>query len=296
MIIVNIMGGLGNQMFQYACGLGLGQATGQEIRFKIDSLGREQLDRPFELSRVFGLDVPIATEAELAKVIGWWRSPDWMRKLLAKQPLKILNGPRFISESNFAFVSDLTARSLHGAYLHGYWQSEAYFGAVSAVLRKAYQFVGNAGAANTAVIDRMKAAPSIGIHVRRGDYVRNPKAASMHGLVPPEHYIRAVAELRRTMPDARVFAFSDDPEWVQGFVGKNFENAECVTHNTGEDNFRDMQLMTNCDALVIANSSFSWWAAWLNDNSQKVIVAPKRWFQDPRLDTSMLIPGDWTRR
>jgi len=296
MIIVNVMGGLGNQMFQYACGLGLAKATGQEIRFKINNLQHGQLDRLFDLERVFGLDVPVATDADLANAIGRWRSPVWMRKILAKQQLRIFKGPRFIAESNFVFIPDLAARSLHGAYLHGYWQSEAYFSSVVVGIRKAFRFAGDAGAANLAVIDRMKAAPSIGIHVRRGDYISNPKAASTHGIVPPAHYVRSVADLRQAMPNARVYAFSDDSEWAREFVSENFENAECITHNTGIDSFRDMQLLTNCNALVIANSSFSWWAAWLNDNPRKVVVVPKQWFQDPRLDTSALIPGDWTTR
>jgi hypothetical protein len=293
MIILNVMGGLGNQMFQYAFGLALAQSTGQEVRFILDTLSKHKSARTFDLQNVFGLNPPLASDADLEKMIGHWRKRAWIRRVLSRRSFRLIGGPHFISESHYSSVPKHEALSLKGAYFHGYWQSQDYFMSASNCVRKSFQFVGDSCPANHAVRERMNAAPSIGIHVRRGDYVSNPKAASKHGVLSPDHYVRAVENLRQAMPGARVFAFSDDPKWLQCFVESHFENAECILNNVGTKSFRDMQLMTNCDALVIANSSFSWWAAWLNNKPRKIIVAPKRWFQNPNFNTAKLIPSDW---
>jgi hypothetical protein len=142
----------------------------------------------------------------------------------------------------------------------------------------------------------MAEGPSIGIHVRRGDYASNPKATATHGLLPPSYYHYAIRDLRTKYPKARVFAFSDDPIWVEKHILKNLENAECVSHNVGTESFRDILLMSKCEGLVVANSSFSWWAGWLNDLPNKTIIAPKQWFADSGLDDSKIVPEDWLRR
>lgn len=293
MIIVNVSGGLGNQMFQYAFGLALARSTGEKVTYILDSLSKHKSSRTFELQGVFGLNPPFASDADLEKIIGGWRKRAWIRRAISKRSFRLLGGPHFISESHSSAAPNLEMLSSKGAYLHGYWQSEDYFMPISNIVRESFKFVEDLCPVNLAVRKRMNAAPSIGIHIRRGDYVSNPQAASNHGVISPDHYVRAVNDLRLTMPNARIFAFSDDTEWLQSFVEAHFENAECILNNVGEKSFRDMELMTHCDALVIANSSFSWWAAWLNNKPHKIVVAPKRWFQNPNLDSAKIIPREW---
>lgn len=296
MILVNLMGGLGNQMFQYACGQALADATGQEVRYATDSLATFAQARALELQMVFGINLPLAGPGDMSHLVGGWCRKPWARRMLARTAARPLRGRRFIAEQRFMLIPDLTDRAASGAYLHGYWQSEQNFSAHAAAIRLAFQFHGDPGQQNMYVMDRLTAEPSIGIHIRRGDYVTNSKATAAHGLLPATYYISAVEELRATCPEARVFVFSDDPTWVETNILQALGNAESITHNFGANSYRDMQLMTQCDALVIANSSFSWWAGWLNDRPGKSVIAPLQWFNDLGLDGSAIVPSNWLRR
>lgn len=289
------MGGLGNQMFQFACGQALAATTGQEAQYATDGLATFAQSRPLELTKAFGIHLPLADPGDLTHLIGGWRSSPQMRRLLSRPEARLLRGRRFIAEQRFALIPNLADRAAAGAYLHGYWQSEQYF-KQHAAIRTAFQFQGNPGPQNQDVLDRLAAGQSIGVHVRRGDYATNPKANAVHGLLPPAYYIAAIKELRVIKPKARVFAFSDDPSWTEAHVLAALGNAECICHNSGASSFRDMQLMAQCDALVISNSSFSWWAAWLNSKPGKTVIAPKQWFADTKLDASAIVPASWLRR
>lgn len=289
------MGGLGNQMFQYACGQALAAATGQETRYATDCIASFAQSRPLELTTAFGIDLPLAGPGDLTNLIGGWCSSPQTRRLLSRPEAQFLRGRRFIAEQRFALIPNLADRAASGAYLHGYWQSEQYF-KQHAAMRAAFQFRGDPGPQNQDVLDRLAAGTSIGVHVRRGDYATNPKANAVHGLLPPAYYIAAIEELRLIKPSARVFAFSDDPSWTEAHILAALGNAECISHNSGANSFRDMQLMAQCDALVISNSSFSWWAAWLNAKPEKTVIAPKQWFADKKLDASAIVPINWLRR
>ncbi|WP_174803437.1 alpha-1,2-fucosyltransferase [Martelella limonii] len=295
MIVVNIMGGLGNQMFQYACGQAIAAQTGHEVRYAVDTIGAFATARSLELERAFGIDLPVAGTRDLEGILGRWRAAPTVRRALARPEARLFRGKRFIAEQRFAFIPDLKARAAAGAYLHGYWQSARYFEERASQIAQSFTFQGKLDPSNQAVISRIADGPAIGIHIRRGDYVSNPAASAAHGALPGAFFIDTVRQLRATMPGARVFAFSDDPAWVKANLVEQVGNCECVSHNTGENSFRDMQLMARCDALVISNSSFSWWAAWLNARPEKIIIAPKQWFADPRLDGSAIVPDTWMR-
>ena len=135
---------------------------------------------------------------------------------------------------------------------------------------------------------------SVAIHLRRGDYVHDPVINAYHGVCGPDYYRTAVREVQRRVPEVRWFLFTDEPDWVAEHLdlGVPFE---LVSGNVIADTAQELWLMSRCRHQVIANSSFSWWAAWLGEQKGKVVVAPRRWFVDPTVDTGDLIPEGWIR-
>ena len=295
MIIVNLVGGLGNQMFQYACGRALAESTGQDLRFCIDGLTNYATERSLELEDAFDLTINKATAKDLANLIGSWRTAYLIRKTLAHPTFRRLCGPSFLAEYRLTFVRNLVELVQAGAYLHGYWQNHRYFESHAQLIRNAFCFRGNLDPKNMAFLKRISDGPSIGIHVRRGDYVDDPRAFSRHGILSGNYYQAAIRRLREIAPSAHIFAFSDEPEWVRYNILSQIENSECVTHNSGLMSFRDMQLMSLCDYVVIANSTFSWWAAWLNNNPGKIVIAPQSWFSDAALNMDFILPAEWVQ-
>ncbi|RYD62781.1 MAG: alpha-1,2-fucosyltransferase, partial [Verrucomicrobiaceae bacterium] len=142
---------------------------------------------------------------------------------------------------------------------------------------------------------RISAANSVAVHVRRGDYVSNSKAQAFHGTLSPDWYTRAKTEIeRRISGRPTYFVFSDDAQWARRNLD-SFAEAVFIPPPSDGGDAQDLHLMALCKHQIIANSSFSWWGAWLNKHQDKCVVAPRSWFRSPRIDTSDLIPSDWLR-
>lgn len=293
MIIVNLVGGLGNQMFQYATGLALSLETGQTIKYSADTIGTHSTPRSLQLTKVFNLTINQAYVDDIKRVVGNLRSQPLARKLCAKPYGRFFRGSRFISDDRLKFSPNLAMRCSEGAYLHGYWQSEAYFRRYQGHVLESFKFAPFVDVENLKIREEIISSHTIGVHVRRGDYVATTDAIKTHYALPDSYYLTAIAKLRRKTPQAKVFFFSDDSVWVKKNLCSKINNSEVIDHNTAKDHHHDMQLLSLCDSLVIANSSFSWWAAWLNRKQQKTIIAPARWFATNRLDSSSIIPRDW---
>lgn len=294
MIICNLVGGLGNQMFQYACARALSLELNMPLKFTTDTFGAYHAHNGFELDRVFGLKLEIASGQDLARLMGWERSLPVVRRALAKRPFSWLAGRRFLGEPHFSYWPALLERARQGAYLQGYWQSERYFSGHAARIRTDFSFKEDLQGSNLKIAHAILQGSAISIHIRRGDYVSNPKTLSVHGNCPPDYYHAAIETLLQRCPDARLFAFSDDPQWVSQVLQPRYPDLVLVDHNKGMESYNDMRLMSMCHHHVIANSSFSWWGAWLNPRPDKMVVAPARWFADGR-DTRDLIPEGWER-
>jgi hypothetical protein len=163
-----------------------------------------------------------------------------------------------------------------------------------AKIRKDFEFLEPAKDRNAEVLEQIRHSFSISIHVRRGDYVTLAAASEFHGLMGPDYYkAGAEAILRGKNETPSFFVFSDDPEWCK----ENIKLPGEITYidwNTGKNSFEDMRLMSNCKHHVIANSSFSWWGAWLNPSKEKIVVAPKQWFNDTSNQTD-IVPESWIR-
>lgn len=291
MIIVKLMGGLGNQMFQYAAGRRLAWVSG--VPLKLD-LGWFQAPAPGTTPREYALR-PFALAAEIASADEIARLAP-RRELFGKLVARCLPlRTSYLPERHYHFDPALLVPRKN-AYLDGYWQSEKYFCDIRDTICSDFTLQEPPQGKNRDLVERL-AEPglaSVSLHVRRGDYLTSPSASSVHGSCSPQYYARAVAALAARVERPHFFLFSDEPEWVRD----NFpldHPCTIVAHNPPEKGHEDLRLMTLCRHHITANSSFSWWGAWLCRNRDKIVIAPANWFTGASYDTGDLIPATWTR-
>lgn len=292
MIITNLVGGLGNQMFQYACARALATELRLPLKVTLDMFGAYTFHNGPELERVFSLELNVAQPADLRRIIGALRVSPTVRRTLANKVLAPLRGPLFIAEPHYRYWNGLLDRARAGGYLQGYWQSERYFLKHAATIRSDFTFRQTPTGRNAGLARAILDSVSVSVHVRRGDYITNAKALSVHGTCVPEYYFKAIESLSQRVPQARLFAFSDDPQWVAEVLMPRYPGLVLVDHNRGENSYNDMRLMSLCRHHIIANSSFSWWGAWLNPHPDKIVIAPSQWFANGT-DSTDLIPDTW---
>lgn len=288
MIITRLDGGLGNQMFQYAFGSNVSKLTGLTLKLDTRFLGEY---RHYELG-IFDIKNAFASEKELL--------------LFDRRKLSILQKMFFKFRHNFTrtlllseqegnenliFLSHLP----ENIYLSGYWQNEMYFESIEPLVRDIFKFPAFIERENLLLESIIQHSESVSLHVRRGDYMLEQNKV-VHGILPIDFYHNAISLIRKRLEDPVFIVFSDDVEWVKRnlFIeGK----VQYSTHNSGNRAFRDMQLMSICKHNIIANSSFSWWGAWLNNNLEKIVVAPIKWFAQPEKNDlhKNILHRDWIR-
>lgn len=291
MILIKITGGLGNQMFQYALACILAKKNNAPVYIDTSFFQNNSTGTPRELElELFDNNLNLATPEILA----------YFNSLTTRHKLKRnfgLNYPKIYQEETFDFrkkVLDLKSP----VYLKGYFQSFKYFTGNENFIRKLFSFpIQELDKINISLLEAIKNQNSIGIHIRRGDYVEDKKTKNFHGNLKKEYYLEAISKANRSCGNPKLFFFSDDSEWVKKkFTDIKFTKT-FIDYNTGENSWKDMFLMSNCKHNIIANSSFSWWGAWLNQNSEKTIIAPKKWFAINKENEDMpdLIPPSWIR-
>lgn len=275
MVISNIIGGLGNQMFQYAAGRALSLARGQPLQLDITGFATYGLHHGFELQRVFNCPVEIASEQEVHAILGWQFSPR-IRRVVAHPGMATFRRKGFIVEPHFHYWPEIS-KVPRDCYLVGYWQSEKYFREVASVIRADFTFKTPLASRNAELAAQIGQANAVSLHVRRCDYAKNPQTNAMHGLCPQDYYRAAIQYVSDQVSTPYFFIFSDDIAWVKDNLEMDFP-CQHIDHNHGAESYNDMRLMSMCRHHIIANSSFSWWGAWLNQNPDKIVVAPKKWF------------------
>ena len=287
MVISQIIGGLGNQMFQYAAGRALALRLGGDLALDISAYEKYTLHQGFELKRVFTMSPAIASGQDMRRMLGWQHSP-LVRSLLARRPFAALRSRAFVSEPHFHHWSGFDQLG-DDIYLTGYWQSEKYFKSAVSQIREDFRFRLPLEGENAALAVRQSHTQSVSLHVRRGDYASNPKTTSTHGLCSLDYYRAAVSHVAGKVEKPEFFIFSDDIDWVRANLPLDFPH-HFVAHNQGAASYNDMHLMSLCRHHVIANSSFSWWGAWLNPMPEKIVVAPRQWFANDN-DVRDLFPA-----
>lgn len=291
MVIVYLKGGLGNQMFQYAAARSLSWRHGTTLKLDISFLEGDQAghtSRTFELDH-FCITAEKASRWEISTMSGTGKTGLNTAVTRIFQRVADYTGYR---EKWFQFDPDLLTFPAN-VYLEGYWQSERYFADIREIIRKEFKVITPLKDKNLEFSDEIQAVNAVSLHVRRGDYVMDEKTRAMHGVCDLAYYLRAEDRITQTLRDPYFFVFSDDPEWVSDNL-KLRHPTRYISHNGGKAH-EDLRLMSLCNHHVIANSSFSWWGAWLSTAPDKLVIAPDRWFNDPSINTSDLIPSDWQR-
>lgn len=290
MICFRMDGGLGNQMFQYAAARSLALKRGTSSLLDITGFADYDSHQGFELGRVFDCAAEIATERDLRNILGWQHSSFALRQLTHPR-LARLRCKELIVEPHFQYwggLNDVVPES----YLVGYWQSEKYFSDVETQIRQDFTFRIPMNGENSAVAAQISSVNAVSLHVRRGDYVSNAKAAATHGLCTIDYFQEAIKYISSKTSSPHFFVFSDDISWVKCNLHIDYSH-QYIDHNYGSQSYNDMRLMSLCKHHIIANSSFSWWGAWLNSSSNKLVITPKNWFAGRGKNTSDLIPSAW---
>ncbi|MBT8604093.1 alpha-1,2-fucosyltransferase [Polynucleobacter paneuropaeus] len=291
MIISHLLGGLGNQMFQYAAGRALSSRVSEELRLDTSDFLSYGLHQGYELKRIFGIQSPIATKHDLQKMLGW-RSNVFAKKVLKRKLFVPMRGNQLIFEPHFHFWDGL-ARVRSDAYLYGYWQSEKYFQSAQDLIRKDFVFQRPLDSRNQELRKQMDGSSAISLHIRRGDYISSTANQKVFHALPVAYYRDAIKLLADKVTNPHFYIFSDDMEWVKNQLPIDYPKTY-VDHNRGNDSYLDMQLMSYCQHHIIANSSFSWWGAWLNPSPKKIVLAPVKWFSN-HFQCADLVPEQWLR-
>ncbi len=290
MIISNIIGGLGNQMFQYAAGRALALNRDQPLMLDVSGFSNYKLHQGFELKNIFEIPAHTATLSEIASILGW-RSFSGVKRFLSYPSMASLRGSSFILEPHFNYWPDFEKIVINEVYISGYWQSEKYFKEYELIIKRDFCFKKFSLELNIDLAKKITQLNSISLHVRRGDYVSHKKTSDTHGVCSIDYYKKAVSLIGSKVQNPYFFIFSDDISWVKKNLNINFP-CEFINHNRGDQSFNDMHLMSLCRNNIIANSSFSWWGAWLNNNLNKIVIAPKKWFANDAIIVD-LIPDEW---
>lgn len=292
MILIRLSDGLGNQLFQYAYALCV-QQCGAEVQldrswfpeFGLNTL-KNATPRAYALGP-YSLSLPLAPLALADKLTygGGLLAP--LRRLLHKRPGMLREGRQDTEPARVAALGE-------DKYIRGFFQEARFPEMVRPALLKDLRLQEESlNTANREILAQIGSCNAVAVHIRRGDYL-NANCIGVHGICSAEYYTKAVQRLTElTGQEPHLFVFSDDAAWVQA----NFK-APCpvtpVAINSGAEGHLDINLMRHCRHAIIANSTFSWWGAWLIENPDKVVIAPERWFADGR-DTRGLAPASWLR-
>jgi hypothetical protein len=209
------------------------------------------------------------------------------------QRLRLPGFTYLVAERRYYSFDPTVLNAPRSLYLDGYWQSENYFKEIEDIIRCEFCFKSEPDPQNAEMANRIRLVNAVAVHVRRGDYAHDPCTNQLHGTCSLEYYREAARLIASQVSKPHFFIFSDEPDWAQANLELEGPTT-FVTQNDLEKDYEDLRLMAICRHHIIANSSFSWWGAWLN-NSRGMVVAPQRWVRLNEFDTHDLIPAGWVR-
>ena len=268
MIIVRLIGGLGNQMFQYAMARHLAEINHTALKIDLSEFENYKLHK-YSLHH-FKIIEDIASEDDICA-------------------MKTIKEKHFHFDPEFREIGD-------NVLLKGYWHTERYFSEISTIIRNEIMVKSKLENINLHLSNLIKDSNSVGLHIRRCDYVPGTYEDQILDPLKLSYYLKAIEKLSEEEKELQFFIFSDDPGWVKDHVKLEYP-VVYVDHNTAETNYEDLRLMSLCKHNIIANSSFSWWGAWLNRNPQKKVYAPKEWFNSNmrNINPRDIIPEAWVK-
>ncbi len=293
MIWVRLMGGLGNQMFQYAAGRRLAIVHDTALTLDCSWFEREGARATTRRAPALGcFSLPAATTSLSEATLSAWeyaafrplRSNFWRHAFRRRVTVMRSTGDGFDPG-----VLGAPGQTL----LIGYWQSERYFQDVSEEVKGDFTFTDSTARAAAALLQLVEEFPSIAVHVRRGDYVTDDATAQLHGTATPAYFHEAVEIIAQRISSPRIFVFSDDIPWCREKLA--FAYPTIFVEGLGPHPGAELMAMSRCGHQVISNSTFGWWGAWLNASPDKTVVAPKQWFRDAGVDSADVVPSRWVR-
>ena len=263
MKIITVKGGLGNQMFQYAYGRRL-ELSGKKVVFDTSFFEGNKAGK--DTARAFKLkNFNIETKAEFSN------KKHWFQKLKGKIKRKL------------------------GFAQEGLYQNERYFLDIKDTIQKEFTLKNTPGDESKTWKEKIENSPlSVSIHIRRGDYIENKKTNNFHGVCDLAYYAKALERMEKKIGDKiEIFVFSDDIIWAKENL--KFPHPLNFVSDSKIPDYEEMYLMSLCKHNIIANSSFSWWGAWLNQNPNKIVVAPRQWLKDKTADKLDILPDNWIK-
>lgn len=297
MIIISVFDGLGNQMFHYAFYKALKEKK-KDVKIDIlSSWNKNKIEHNgYELNNIFKLNVEFATAKErnilLSRIGTCIKKTDIISKIKRKLLIKKENWFKnvyFWKDSTETITFNKFYFDFNNVYIYAHYQSEKYFKDIEEEIRRDFTFSNKLDKKNKMLMEQIKNTNSVSVHIRRGDYIKN---IEFDGICTLKYYTRALRFIKSNVDNPIFYIFSNDINWCR----KNFdmENIIFVDNNKGKDSYKDMQLMSNCKHNIIANSTFSWWGAWLNNNKNKIVIAPNKWFNSVE-GTCDIIPETWKK-
>lgn len=288
MKIVNIIGGLGNQMFQYAMYLALCEAhPDEDIRVCTRAFHNYGLHNGLELKRIFNVKIHEASLWQLTKLAYPFINYKSWQVVRHKMPRrKTMTFGNLTTEFD---MSEVTRQD--NVYYEGYWQNEKNFRHIRDKILLTYHFPDFIDDRNRLLSLQLRGEVSVSCHIRRGDYLKEPEMC----VCTPKYYEEAVIKMNQQVNPSLYCVFSDDIGWCRQHLPSIVGDRKIVfvDWNKGNDSYRDMQLMTSCRHNIIANSSFSWWGAWLGQYNGKTVVAPKEWTANNIINSPVC--DNWTK-
>lgn len=270
MIIVNLTGGLGNQMFQYAFGKYLAQKHNANLKLHFTN-ALFNIQRSYELD-VFNISASMATKEDLQK-FGIIQNRVFNRLLYLFDERFGIQFNKHIVTQRFPYIFNSKYLSIkNNSYIQGYWADERYFKGIENVLRKEFTLKKKLDEKNLDILKQIQKTNSVSIHVRRGDYVTNK--ANILKFIGLDYYINSIKKIKKSVPNPVFFVFSDDIPWCKQNLNSLMDDVYYIDHNKGKDSYKDLLLMSACKHNIIANSTFSWWGVWLNPFINKRIICP----------------------
>lgn len=284
MLIVKVEGGLGNQIFQYAFYEFL-KLNNEEVYVDISDFSYHRHHYGYEIEKVFDCEIEKA-EIKQTHALTIEHNNIVVKVLEKLLKVRISKKSEFYEFNRISLIGAVPIKN--DTYFSGYWQNVYYIEAIEKVLRDKLKFREPLQGKNLECYERFKGLNTVSVHVRRKDYLQN---ANLGGICTKSYYDEAISYMKEKLENLVFIFFSDDIEWCKREFGESTVNYY-VDWNTGEDSFKDMQLMSYCNNNIIANSTFSWWGAWLNSNNDKIVIMPKQWTKFS--DSTVMSPG-WIR-
>lgn len=292
MLITKIVGGLGNQMFQYAMAKAFSLKYNVQLKIDCSSFNNKNYinEEGYLLKKVFGIPENEANINDYFKTLGF---STILLPLIRRNILKSLyKRVIFFEKKIFHFDEDLKKGFKANGYIHGYWQSEKYFSQYANIICNIFKFKHEVLSTNCKnYIQTINDKNSISLHIRRGDYISNPIFNQIYNICDVDYYQNAIKFMQNKIANPHFFVFTDDISWTMSRP-EFLDRTKFTICSDGSESWNDLYLMSLCKHNIIANSSFSWWGAWLNSNLNKIVISPKLWFKNGT-EIKDLLPQKW---